>query len=329
MIVYSEAQPKLMDRAVKHPLFGLNVRRVRWWQSSDSLMQYGLLVTSWTVFSLLVVWASFAIWRYWVFVETYQGNLAPTPFSFNLPQPWQINQDIATMGLLMGAASLGLSYLLDFVLMALTVNSMSDERTSHRWDLIRLTPLSLDSIIDAIYAARQVRVWRVTMIVVASRLAVVLVFLVQLLAILPAVDGENLWQNLLNAIQQGNVDYFMVSVVLILLALVIFVATMEPIWRMRGITALAIWISSYVERYVVAIALAGLVLVGLWMSQVLIVGGYWWVLIQVMQDTRGEVEVALTLLFFAFIAWGIIYGYFRFMRDRSHYWALTRLGEID
>ncbi|MEL6268191.1 MAG: hypothetical protein AAFU54_22650 [Chloroflexota bacterium] len=303
-----------------HPLFGLGVRRRRWWQRGHRPLRYGIEVVVWTVLMLTVAWAVMVLVRYMAMVLN-------NPGSANY-RTWNLTNDIMMTVLWSGAVSLSLSYLLDFIVMALTVNSISGERTAHRWDLLELTPLTGQSIVETLHSTNQLRVWRMTMIVVGTRIATLVCLLMYPFVLLPVFEGQSLF-DMLNSFWYNPIQNTYVGMWLALLA---FVWVIEPVWRLRATTALGMAISAQYERLVIAMSVAFLSMVGIWVTMIGVVGGMFWGLVRAIDwlydqigysDSDDVLVSILVLTGFALMAF-TIYGGFWLIRWGGLRWTARK-----
>lgn len=215
-----------------NPLFNIEVRRIRWGASERILWRYSARRLEIVVGLLLLLWIPF------------------------------IRRDALTLDfdgypILLFALGLLAGVMLDFVGIAATLGSISAEVEAGRWDLLRLTHLSISQIIAARHGVAQVRVWRYTIYVVGLRAAAGLIALLTYFQ-RTLVEGSQIayrsdwwFSALLGVVVVGGLG-------------VLFV--IEPLWRVRMVTALGVALSSRTRTRVAALPLAVAGLGGLWLG---------------------------------------------------------------
>jgi hypothetical protein len=217
----------------RNPLFTFEVRRVRWGQSAQSMLTYsGRLM-------LVVCAVLMLLWLLVSFRDIRQNSVGDFVI------------------LLLGASFLA-SLALDTTSMASALGSINGEITSGRWDLLRLTLLTVPQIVAAKHGAAQVRAWRLMTLIIALRVAVLLMALASFLLILVhsrSFNGVTAAQTL-NAI----IGQLVITVLGILYIL-------EPWWRMRTVTALGVAISARARQPISVVLAAGGAVFGLWLLQ--------------------------------------------------------------
>lgn len=309
-----------------HPLYQLNMRRRKWWANGTAPARYGLEVVLWTVTVLLLVWLVFVLACYAWVVNSFIN-------SGNVVQTWHIPQLVAITTLWVGGISVGLSYLLDFIVMAITVNSISGERNAHRWHLIQLTPLSGQSVIEALYQANQLRLWRITLMVVGTRVAVIAAFGLLVFVLLPVIENYNPF-SWITELPDNPLLYSYVGLVVLLIGVVYVV---EPIWRLRAMTALAMGLSAQVRRFITALPLAFVLMLSVWLLMLAAVAGLTaamvWATDQMyrlphLDYDAEEMLITLTIVGFVLVQVVLIQGSFRLIRGLGLRWALRRSSSL-
>lgn len=312
----------LSPTPIPHPIFQINMRRLRWWRNGRTPSLYGAEVVVWTVLLLLISWVFFLVARYAV----YSTNATAFRSIYRLTDGnW-------TLLLWSGGISIALSYLLDFAIMALTVNSINGERNALRWDLVQLTPLSGQSVLTALHGASMLRLWRMTMIVIGTRVAVVLAILLNGFFVEPVLRDESLlrmWYDI--------VEYPMETAYLVLLCMLLgAVFILEPLWRLQATTAIAMGVSAQVRRFVTAITLAFLMMVLVWILMAALAAGGIWLLVWttdrlyniVGYDNSAEMFVILVTVGGFTLEAAFVYHSFRLIRAGGLRWALRRTSTI-
>jgi hypothetical protein len=207
-------------------------------------------------------------------------------------------RDSSLLGWLM-LGSIALDALLDLVCLVFTINTINGEIIAGRWDLLGLTSLTAEQIVYAKYAVGQLRAWRMMLIVTGVR------FAVALLAVVSFVINILRWgwrENFVNTIQ-----------FILIFALFFAIYLIEPLWRLRAMTALGMAISVH-TRSVVSSVLAGLFgTLAVWLSQGVIFAGIIFVFSLFARGTYQSESLACLL----FLACGTValavYNYYRLL----------------
>ncbi len=213
----------------RHPVFVRDVRRARWGVSPDDLRRYSWRVALITQVVIVLVWL-LLIALFFFSAPPYIRNGETFLFvtSFN------------AAGLLMAATILA-GLVLDFASMQAAVHSISGEVNARRWDLLRLTALHVQGIARAKYAVAQLRVWRMTVIMVSARVAAVWIMVLIYFVLPPLMLGPYAFDHLAAFLAAPLQN-------IVLLGIGVFTAIvyiLEPYWRMKAMTALGMMISTY------------------------------------------------------------------------------------
>ena len=300
----------------QHPVLQMTLRRVRWWRSPDSLPRYTQRVIAWTMALVVMVFIAFMLVKYALHVR---AHASATYFS-----TWSYLDDVLVVLAWSAGISIGLSYLLDFLIIAFTINTINGEHNANRWDLLQLTLLPPQSIIESLYHSNQMRVWRMTMVVIGTRIALAALFWLDVFLVYPVFNEENIFENIVDAMLY---EPLFAIVIAWFGALFTGLFIVEPVWRVRSTTALALAISSHVKRLVTAISLAFPLLLTIWIGLLALLFGLGWATFYIgsrldaynyYNATGIFVTIALNLGIF------MGYGYFRLVRRLSLRWALRR-----
>jgi len=232
------------SRLSRNPLFVLETRRVRWGCDVDVLLR-----STWR-WLLLICGLILALWLL-VLVGSVIGGQSRLAAENALIVVWW-----------MLALSLLAAPALDFVSISTALGSIHGEITAGRWDLLRLTLLPNPQIVAAKHTAAQVRVWRATMLITALRTATVLIGTLNLLLLafndpyfMRGVSfGE--WISLLVLLLTGGVTCA--------------IYLLEPLWRMRALTALGVAISARTDHATSAALLGIGAIAVLWIAQIML-----------------------------------------------------------
>jgi len=201
-----------------------------------------------------------------------------TLFSINPFARWRPLSQFAEVSIAVIALLFLLSFLLsaglDILSVSRTLPSISTDIRTGRWELIRLTPLREGQIIRAKHAAAQLRHWGLTLALISIRGAlVVLLLLVTVLAFADSLNFPPIYYDR----DEGGVRYVIEFIFLLFQLAGIFafgsVFLIEPIWRVRGMTALGLAISARVYDGGMATLISAAAILALWVTQLVILFG--------------------------------------------------------
>jgi len=240
-------------------------------------------------------------------------------------------------------ASLLDKFILDVLALLTNLGSISEDVERGRWDLICLTNVSMRDFINAKHAAGQMRVWKTTLNVIGSRLAVVLLFPLHYYLLPLLVPGRLDIHSLLENIRINNVfDLLNLTFVHLIWVVIATVYVVEPLWRLRTLAAAGLNISSRLTRptfalmwgvgtfinlwgvqailFVAAAAAAGL---GIWFSY-----QAYFVRSGFSSSPVGEADVTFAKLIFALLVGIAIYAIYRWLTHRNLLKATKRLVKL-
>jgi hypothetical protein len=229
---------KLLSRLVPHarlsqnPLFNLEVRRVRWGVSQHALFRY-------------------SAWR----LVIISAVVLPIWLLSAMPNP--LRNGVNDFVLLLLGASLLAGLALDYASMSAALGSINGEMTTRRWDLLRLTALTIPQIVTAKHGVAQVRTWRWMILLVALRFAIGLILGINL-ALMISQPG---WLGI------TTMQAFTTLMGTLMLALLFLAFTVEPFLRMRSVTALGVAISARARQSTSMVLAAGGVVALMWLGQ--------------------------------------------------------------
>lgn len=246
------------NNMLRHPLFRHEVRRVPWGFSEARIRGYSLRV---------FVLACACIFLAWLLLSL--AFSTPPPYSYyQQPASWFVYGSSQQVFVLLILVAIGVNLFLDFASTLAAANSINGEILAGRWDLLRLTALREEGIVNAKHAVAQVRAWRMLAVTVSARMATVIlglfVFSLVPLFLLGDVSffsglGESLIREPL-----GMLFGFAI------LSLTLIVYVIEPYWRMKAMTALGLVISSYVLNAPLGVLASVGVIFAVWLAQVVI-----------------------------------------------------------
>ena len=231
-----------------HPLFNFELRRIRWGDSAEALRR-----GSWKTFRRMIA-LTFVAWIVLMLLH-YRGRMGSSFWYYD---------GSALAWLVLG--SLGANLILDGWCMRASVSGISGDVVGGRWDLLRLTLLDEQAILDSKLTIARIRAWRVAMAVVALRFGVVALLVFQS-GVLPLFAGRR-YTSIFSTFTENNLieNGFIWSA----LFLTGFVYIIEPIWRLRLQTAVGLLISSYTRSLTTGWLLALLAAFVVWLSQAII-----------------------------------------------------------
>lgn len=247
------------DTMKRHPLFRREVRRVRWGFSESRLRSYSLRV-------LLI--AHLLMFLAWLLLSL--AFSTPPAYSYYQQSAitWFVYGSSSQVFLLLIIAAVGANLILDFSSMLAALSAISGEKLAGRWDLLRLTALREEGIVNAKHAVAQVQAWRAMAVTVSTRVATIILGLI-IFPFLPLflLGDDGFFSSLRDSLIQepfGTLFGFAV----IVLTLTVYI--IEPYWRMKAMTALGMVISSYILNTPLA-TLAGIgAIFAVWLVQIVI-----------------------------------------------------------
>lgn len=267
----------------RNPLFQSEISRAHWGGSARALVSYTWRSLASICVGLILIWLPLS------------GSTA-------------LSVDFTA---LLFVISLIAAPLLDYVCMSAAVSSVSDEISTGRWTLMRLTSLSDSQIVAAKHGIAQIRTWRLTNLIVALRAAVALMALLTFVEALYRVRPIDLIAAI--DIVFLAMGYGWMAVILAL------IYVMEPYWRMRALTALGVAISSRVRQSGLAVVVASFVVVLFWLAQALISVLYIFELVSLLppliqlDPTRDQTSLWSLLLFLGVLI-PVIYGFYALLQ---------------
>jgi len=248
----------------QEPLFKYAIRRIRWGETVRQLRRYNLR-------AVLIVHA--LVVGLWLLGLITSGGYPPT-YGYYTPGYYIYIQGVNTANwLLLG--TIGLDIILDFACLVFAINSIGGEISAGRWDLLRMTPLPEERIVEAKHGIAQVRAWRVMAVVLFARVATVMLILFNTFVLPPVLGVSGPLADIFR--------YEFFNPLLVLITAVIFLAVyvIEPVWRMRALTAVGVAISARVHSLVFALLAAFAAIVAIWINQALIIGIIGWITIRI------------------------------------------------
>jgi hypothetical protein len=247
------------NNMLRHPLFRREVRHVRWGFSEARIRGYSLRV-------FLIVYV--VIFLTWLLLSL--AFSTPPPYSSYQQSlsSWFVYGSSPQVFLLLIVAAIGVNLILDFASMLSGLSSINGEILAGRWDLLRLTALREEGIVNAKYAAAQVRAWRMLAVTVSIRVATIILglFIFLFLPLIMLGDGS-----FFTGLSETLVlEPFAMLFAFVALVLTLAVYVVEPYWRMKALTALGLVISSYVLNTPLATLASVGAIFAVWLTQAVI-----------------------------------------------------------
>lgn len=221
-----------------NPLFAFEMRRLPRASSAESLFKISRTTILITGGALLLVWLAV------IFLNT-----RFTRYSASLE-----------FALTVAGVSVLASFLLDFVSMSNALNSISGDVVAGRWELLRLTLLTPNQIVAGKHGTAQARTWRVTSLIVAARLASML--LIALTVPITFIDETRIF------VGMPVLPFIFAALACGGVALIF---SLEPLWRMRAVTALGVAASARDSQPLSALLAAIGTLAAFWLGQGMVV----------------------------------------------------------
>ncbi len=220
------------QRLLHNPLFRLEIRRTRWGESAETLMRHNLRRP------LILGGGLLLVWLYAASRDRYGRGEEVVIWAF--------------------VGSLLALLWIDFNSISAAIGSINGEVVAGRWDLLRLTPLTTRQIIAAKHGGAQVRAWRAAMLVIALRVVVILM-----------ATGTVIWETVIyggwGSLRGSDLSSFVVTVISV--ALISGLYILEPLWRLRAITALGVAISARARHQTSSLLTAVGAILALWIVE--------------------------------------------------------------
>lgn len=247
------------NNVTRHPVFARDIKGARWAWPREQFRRKSLRLLLLTHVGMIVIWLALSL--LW-----YLDIMRVSYYAYIPLQAWYNGASNAFSLLVLGAILAGVA--LDFNSVQASLNTISGEMAAGRWDLLRLTALREEGIVNAKYAAAQLRGWRLMTIVVSARVSVLTIFLLFILILPYFIYGYN-------SFLRGFFDSLIYDPLSTLIGLATFVLTclvfvLEPLWRMKTMTALGMAVSAQVLNPALA-TLAGIgSVLAVWLAQTVI-----------------------------------------------------------
>lgn len=265
-----------------NPLFALETRHLLRGGSAESLFKLSRNTGLITGGVLLLVWLA-------IMLLTTRFTRYSTSLEFALT--------VAGLSLLA-------ELLLDFSSISNALNSISGDVVAGRWELLRLTMLTSKQIVAAKHGAAQARTWRLTSLIVAARIASIL--MIALTVPITFLDRTGVFAG-------------MPALPFIFAALtcggVALIFSLEPFWRMRAVTALGIAASSRGRQPISAVLVSIGTIFAFWLGQGMVVAALFFgaglmITPLVMLETSLGRGVIFSPLFLLASIMLMVYGYY-------------------
>jgi hypothetical protein len=240
------------------PVFKYAVRGVRWGHSAAHLKRYTLIVVG------LIAFVSVSLWG--LIVANAVSN-SQCPYSTPYSCSWMIYESASLYIGLLTFVSIAGDVILDFACVIAALPSFGTELSSARWDLLRLTPIREDVVVDARHALTQVRAWRTMVFVVGLRVGTALVIVTQLFLLPVLLDSS--YSRVWDSFSTAPIPFVLFAAGFALFA---FIYLIEPYWRMVGMTALGMALCARFRNVINASLAAMFAIIVVWMVQMIVMG---------------------------------------------------------
>lgn len=280
------------------PIFRYATRRLRWANTPAALTRYLVVITAIASAALLLLWGLVV----WIQLQAMQVCLVQSNY-YCEGDVFGGTGTVVTIAIL---AAVGAGWLMDFACVFAAFNSIRGRVNSAHWDLLRLTPMQRETIIEAEYSVAQARAWRSLSMVLGLRIAALVLLLAQVLLLPPAIERAGG--------QVYNSTYADPGLFLIVVGFILFFAVylVEPFWRMRAVTALGLAVAALFRGIIPAALTAFALLVAMWIAQVVIMGVIFWCSISAAFGLQYAYPPCASL-----VTGGIIYGFYLVVRQEA------------
>lgn len=311
------------DYALRHPVFRREVRRVRRGLSEARIRGYSLRIF------LIVYVIIFVAWLLLSLVLSTSPSYAYYPQS---PTEWFVYQSSPQVFALLIVLTIGANFILDFSSTLAALGSINSEILEGRWDLLRLTALREEGIVNAKHAAAQVRAWRAMAVIVGARVSIIILGLF-IFPVVPLIMlGDTGFFDTLG--ESFFHEPFGTLFAFASLMLTLAVYLVEPYWRMKAMTSLGMVISSYILNPPLA-TLAGVgAIFAVWLLQIVIAGmlifGLGFLLSPTVFLFSSSAGFAVFYILIAVAITGAtIYGFYTLLQNWSLRRVITRVYKSD
>jgi hypothetical protein len=202
-----------IDTLQANPVFALERRHLLWPRTDDEITKYNRIIL---VSSLVVAAAG------WIIVARFRNNSA----------------DLAYFWELVIFLSAAFMLFCSFYTGVMTTSSIQQRIDSGQWDDLRITLQSGSTVVEAYDALAQIRAWRLTLIEIALRLCGSTIFVIDWLYFSLSSSDQHLLLDPLCWIWTTTIVFILGAFIL------------EPVYRMRVIVALSIFITLNIQNVV-------------------------------------------------------------------------------
>lgn len=228
--------------AADHPLFVYESRHVARMQTYTALIRGSVQ----TILMVMVI--VFGLWLLMFIGGNYLNNGRYD--SLNL-----LPGDSASLALLCFSISLAAWAYLDFVSITSSLNAISGELISGRWDLLRLAGMREGFFTVSKHGVAQLKAWRAAAVIIGLRLSAAILMTVSLILGIASIP---------NATRTAEFWLYIIGTA------AAFVFAVEPVWRMRMMTSVGLLISAHIRDATVAPFAAFGAILSVWVVQILV-----------------------------------------------------------
>lgn len=291
----------------ENPLFKWGVRRVRYCHRWQNPTAYGWWLFKWTLGGLVCLGILFALaMMATVFLPNtgYSSRYSLTSLADDY-----INH-IVQYAYYLG---IGLGFVLDLLIMGIGLSVLQPLRVVVRSEPFRLTNISASSVVSTYHSIVRLRTWRITVVLVAFRLAVFLMFIIMLAVFDPLTHWELMTLQQMFSLSSDPIEaaFEFANIVMLLGAVAI-----EPLWRSRMLAAMVTHLLSFSANLVI-LMISG---VFMWVLLVLLpqIVGFGWFLREM---GFGPYDSQISYFFALLIVTAILYSSYIVLEGTALYQA--------
>lgn len=237
------------DVGAGNPVFERETRVFPWAETEQGLHRFSRRLLVLSALATAVIWL--VLWS--VSAPGYAVSQINGSFT-----AYRASTDVVFWLMLIAA---GCGVLLDLFALRAGLGSISSEVTARRWELLRLTPLRESGIIFGKHAAAQIRAWRGLSLLTGLRVGAAAIFLLNVVGLPFVLPG-------MSPFTQNDAGFILFVAAISAVSLPVYI--LEPLWRVRAMTALGMVISSFVLHVPLSTLAALAVALAVWLLQLLV-----------------------------------------------------------
>ena len=315
-----------------NPVFRFEMAQGRGLIQPQRLKVYSRWVVDIAV-GLVIVWWTIVLFQQVDYFHHYWNNTT-TP-SYSLYSYIFSSYDDSAVGNLaiLGIGTVLMSLIADGWYMLVTIANINRKINNSHWDLLQLTPLRRDIILDGLCAAAEVRAWPAMLLDRAARIALIAFVVLSVLMpsywIIEILHGDSQPYPLFTSFT-GSPESAVVSITLFVGLIILSIGyTIEPLWRMRLMLTVGLAVSARFHSENMAAVAGTVALLAIRLTQAVLlattlafIGLVSWMLISILVNA----STILCLLGFFGLGFPAACGaiimvnraYFRWLRDNAY-----------